>query len=159
MTSHIPRRKESPATIRPWWQAPVGARWAWIGTRWIFAMGGFVIFCASLLPLDYPADADLGWGAVIPGFGAVAIVLFGLLTDRSWSLGKRIAYAVAVWPLWSASSFASLFLVGWVGGMVGLLPTVAEGQLVAFDIVYQVSYLPFVLFALRRSHLFVAPRE
>ena len=74
------------------------------------------------------------------------------------SVVKRLVYVVAVWLLWCVWFIASLFLVGLIGPALGFTPVAPGRMLLVFDVVYEVSFVPFVLVALWRSRWFVTAR-
>ena len=135
-------------------------RWTWSRTRWIVAILCYGALCALGLFLDLSPDAgpDIGMGTILPAAGAICVVVMGLFTDRSWGVVKRLVYVVAVLLLWSVWSIASLFLVGLIGPALGFAPVAPGRMLLVFDVVYEVSFVPFVLVALWRSRLFVTAR-
>ena len=131
--------------------------WRWKNRSWLIVGAAYLAVCIAgvLIDVSFDAGPDIGIGTMLASFFALALLVVSVFTDRAWNVVRRIIWCVAVLPAWSVVFFVALFVVGLIGPWFVPVPLGDEYFLVVFDVVYQLSFAPFVAIALRRSTLFV----
>ena len=133
--------------------APSGS-WRWRRNRLVLGLVGFWFLAgggAGLLARSDSASLQSSAAAFITAVLVVVLVATAVTDRGGWGISLRFLWVVGLWILHAVLSVALLFLFV----KAGLYPDVDAGRLERAANLY--AAFPFVVWAMRRSWLFVKP--
>jgi len=123
-------------------------KWVWKNYSWIIVLIMYYSWSAVLSALYSGSINDYSKETGFILIFLFVIILIAIFTDREWKVYQRILWAIGVWLL---QPFLSLI----IGFLIASIYFDSDKPWLFDRIVTTLGALPFIIWAMRRSKLFV----